>query len=341
MLIIAQPAYSNKEQNPYNSLLYSNLERYASVTIEENFSFLKAKEVSILHMHWPEYFLSFPSTLKAYKAFTFLIAKLLLIKFYKGKVIWTVHNLKSHEDYHPLLSKIFYKVFPKLCDGFIFLSDVSLNQAKEIYLVDEKSCIAVIPHGHYQDIYKPIDKTKARAQLKITDSSTVFGFLGLIRPYKNVPTLIDVFSTANIKNKFLLIAGACNFEALLETINNKVHQNKEILFINKFLDKDEIEAYISAMDIVVLPFNNITNSGSVLLALSMGKKVIAPNLGSLKEIQEHVGQENLYLYEGALTKDVLEKANNLKVESQIDLSYFDWSRISQDTYHFFEKIRTN
>lgn len=341
MLIIAQPAFSNKDQNPYNFLLYSNLKSQVDVNIEEDFSIKNLIKLDILHMHWPEYFLSFKSTRKAYIAFIALLIKLLLTKLFNGKIIWTVHNLKSHENHHPFLSKLFYRLYPKLCDGFIFLSKVSLNQAKELHLINNKSKTAIIPHGHYKDIYKTTNKIEARSKLDISNSNTVFGFLGLIRPYKNVPILIEVFSAANIKNKFLLIAGACNFQNLLEIINDKTRNKKDIKFINKFLNKDELEIYISAMDVVVLPFNNITNSGSVLLALSMGKKVIAPNLGSLKEIQEYVGKENLVLYQGSLTKEILENVNNTKEIGEINLSEFDWDKISKQTLSFYKQIQTN
>src|SRR3546814_7963709 len=64
---------------------------------------------------------------------------------------------------------------------------------------------------------------------------------------------------------------------------------------------DLIERITDEADAVVLPYRDIVNSGSALLALSRFRPVIAPRLGSLIELQGQVGEDWLWLYDGPLT----------------------------------------
>jgi beta-1,4-mannosyltransferase len=47
---------------------------------------------------------------------------------------------------------------------------------------------------------------------------------------------------------------------------------------------DELQLYFNACDVVALPFRQVLNSGSLLLAMSFGCPVVAPRLGSIPEV---------------------------------------------------------
>ena len=47
---------------------------------------------------------------------------------------------------------------------------------------------------------------------------------------------------------------------------------------------EELQLYFNACDLVALPFRQVLNSGSLLLAMSFGCPVVAPRLGSIPEV---------------------------------------------------------
>ena len=57
-----------------------------------------------------------------------------------------------------------------------------------------------------------------------------------------------------------------------------------VVWHNRRISSDEIPAYLAAADVVALPFERIQMSGSVMLAMTFGKPVIAPRLGDLPEM---------------------------------------------------------
>src|SRR5690606_21590296 len=105
----------------------------------------------------------------------------------------------------------------------------------------------------------------------------------------------------------------------------------------RFIPDDEVPVFLSACDLVVLPFDSILNSGSVLLALSLDRPVLAPRLGALPEIQARVGEKWLRLYDGPLTSALLRDARQRtsRAGERPDLSAFDWAAIGRDTLAFY------
>src|SRR3546814_18874596 len=69
----------------------------------------------------------------------------------------------------------------------------------------------------------------------------------------------------------------------------------------EYLSDAEIERLTEEADAVVLPYRDIVNSGSALLARSRFRPVIATRLGSLIEFQGSGGEGWLWLYDGPLT----------------------------------------
>jgi beta-1,4-mannosyltransferase len=82
---------------------------------------------------------------------------------------------------------------------------------------------------------------------------------------------------------------------------------------------------MSAADIVVFPFKAIFNSGSVILAMSFAKPVIAPALGALREILD----ENGAIFANMHPDDLVEKmvaAQEMR-ETLPDMGHWNFSRV--------------
>ena len=76
----------------------------------------------------------------------------------------------------------------------------------------------------------------------------------------------------------------------------------------RFVDDAELASEISQAELVVLPYRELHNSGSVLLALSLGRPVLLPANDVTRRLAEQVGERWVLPYEGTLTGDVLESA---------------------------------
>ena len=58
----------------------------------------------------------------------------------------------------------------------------------------------------------------------------------------------------------------------------------KIIIKPRNIPNEILQYYFSASDIVALPFKDFLNSGSLLLAMSLGRRVVAPMAGSIPEI---------------------------------------------------------
>ena len=227
--------------------------------------------------------------------------------------------------------------FPRLCSHVIAMTASSLAAAKKMYPPLANKACTIIPHGDYRGAYPVAPaRVQARAQLGLRDCYT-FLFLGNIRPYKNVPALVNAFRALPHQNIQLLIVGQPGVKMDTDELVQAIGDDARIHLRLEFVSDREVPLYMGASDRVVLPFDSILNSGSVLLALSFNRGVIAPRLGSLPEIQQRVGSRWLSLYEGSLSPEHLEAAQRETIEEseEADLAAFDWTYITQQTLQFY------
>ncbi len=341
--ILAWPAFRNRSQNPYNFLLYTALKQAGVGVGECSTRALLRERYAILHIHWPEGVWNTPNLLWATAKGTVLLMWLLIAKARGAKIVWTVHNLRPHEGYHPRVSKVFGSVVLRLMDGFIQLTAVGSREMQKLFPQTSAKQSFVIPHGHYRDISPTIlSRVEAREALKVPLSSRVVTFCGAIRRYKNVPALIDAFVEMAGTGDRLLIAGKAEQAEVLEEIVERAGNRPSIAILSKLLSESEIEQYVRAADLVVLPYNNILNSGAAILALSHGRPVLVPALGAMLELQQAVGREWVTTYEGELTAAVLAAALAAACRrdeaTSPDLSQLEWDGIARMTVAAYSSL---
>lgn len=346
MRVVAWPAFANKAANPYNYLLYSALIKKGVEVIEARLLFRESphKSFQILHLHWPEYPLS-QDPPRLMLGLLRVFAAIAWAKLRGAKVVWTVHNLRPHEETWPSIVPLFYKILVKSVDGSILLSQNTIDLIKKDALLHPllDKPYSVIPHGHYRDLY-PIfsDYVGAKRSLGLSESAFVFLFFGQVRPYKGIEQLIDAFKNHGDSRARLLIAGKPLNEEYASLLREMAKGDSRILFLLRYFPDEDLPTLFAASDAVVLPYASILNSGSVFLALSQRKPVLAPKLGSIPEIAGKVGEEWLMLYEPPLSSQLLEQRILTLPESPEALDYameeWNWNRIAQLTLEFYRKV---
>lgn len=346
MRILASPAFANKKINPYNALLYGEMNAIAPGIAEYSHKKALWEKFDILHFHWPDGFINPPGLLKAWQR-VFLFALVIIAAKARGaKIVWTVHNIRPHDAWHPLLAQAFMNGFIRCCDGFIFMSEQSRKTFFEEYRLPAEIPNAIIPHGHYRNSYPAaIERSFARQQLGLPQEKQLLLSFGMIKPYKNIDALIETFVQAQPDNYVLVIAGNTDSPELATRLQELKGANENVYLFLKFIPDDELHWYFSAADIVILPYKAILNSGALLLALSFSKPVIAPAIGAFLSLQQELGTQWINCYANDLQPETLAAAitqlQQADRQAVCPLTNYNWDHLARATLNFYHQLIHN
>ena len=352
-----------KDPNPYQELLYRSMPQSIKITyltaprktvlqvlsyyprILISLIFGRFSGERILHIHWL-YSLTLPSRLSVAKwiGYSYSTLFLSLTKILRYKVVWTVHNVLPHEALTSNDLKIRRKL-SLIAAVKIVHSKSTVQEMKRLGL-DTENC-RIIPHGNYQSAYpNNISDANARKALHIPQSAKVIAFFGRVEPYKGVPELLRVYKelAQTHKDMYLLIAGKCFDSKLQHLLSEAANEYERIQFHDGYIEDDKIQTFLNAADICVYPFSEITTSGSILLASSFGKPIIAPRLGAIKDMPMQAGifydpSEKDALRNSILA--VLKDAKGRQKMMEASKAYaktLSWDKISQQTVELYESI---
>ncbi|MBD2494039.1 glycosyltransferase family 4 protein [Nostoc sp. FACHB-280] len=344
------------DDNPYQKELINHLN---TLDIQADFPhpsssttfFLPAvlfpQKANILHLHWLHPFFAGSNFLEKSIKLSFFILELIILKLLRIKIIWTVHNLKNHENKNLALDTLCSYLVAKLTDAIIAHCDSAKEEViKSFSLKDNQDKVFVVPHGNYINCYdNNIQKTLARKSLNIDDSAVVFLFLGMIRPYKGVLELIDTFKQLHHDASQLVIAGKVyqNSPEMTDLLLQRIDNDPKIKFIPGFIPSEKLQIYLNASDVVVFPYRDILTSGAVMLAMSFGRACIAPRKGCIAEVLDNSGA---FLYDiddeyGLIQamKSALEQHTQLSTMGQYNRQLaekYDWLNIAKITSNVYQ-----
>jgi beta-1,4-mannosyltransferase len=343
--VLAAPAFKTAHLNPYCSLLYAEMERLGAQVKEFSIYRVFPRRFDILHVHWPEFFISQKNFFKAFLGSILLLWECKWGRWLGARIVWTAHNTYSHNRTHPRSERLFWRAFTRLVDGFICLSEQGFREIRHAHLALQGLPSLVIPHGHYRGEYqRDLDRSEARSRLGLPADAKVLLFFGTIAPYKNVIGLIRVFQELPDSKLRLIVAGTCADPVLKAGIIDAAREDARISLRLDFVPGNEVQVYFQASDLVVLPFVEIFNSGSALLALSFDRPLLAPHLGSIPELQRQVGAGWIRTYGGEVSVRVLRDAMRWSItekrEPEAPLEPMGWEPIAAATLDFFLALRT-
>jgi len=340
--VLAFPKSKNYKSNPYNKLLYDDMNKISEFEVDEfSIKNLLTKKYNVIHIHWPEYFLNSHYVLKAFLYnIIFLLGGLYLQRKLGCKVVWTVHNIVPHEIKYKSLSNIFWRYFPRLVDGAISLSKENQKiAANSISGFNSLKVKKIIYHGLYDSVYlNSMSKSNCRKLLSLNDSDKVVLILGQIKKYKNVESLVNVFNEYNLDGKYkLIIAGKFESEEYYNYVKSSI-KSDNIIIHNKFIPDDEVQIYYNSADLSVIPFKNIFNSGSMLLSVSFNCKVLVPHSPAFSEYKEMLGGNIITTYEDELSMSHI--ANCIEDESNVpfDKTNLMWDEIRSQTVNMYREV---
>lgn len=305
----------------------------------------KIRSIDIVHLHWLEFYINKPKKLSKFLACIQFLLDIILVRMLGIKIIWTVHNQVSHDDLFPELERWTRGILSRLVDGIIFHSYSSFKLVDKDCNFNKKKSI-IIPHGHYRDVYGvPISSTESRKRLGLPLTGRIYMNIGYLKPYKKIEKLMTIWKNNQdfFTNDTLVIVGKPvnkSYYLELEELSKNI---PGLILIPEFVEPHNIPVFLSAADVIVFPFEKILTSGSLILAMSYNKPIIAPDLGG---IAETLGVASQLLYdpkdEQGLLK-ALQKSTTLDLQAlsllvKQECDALDWGLIAKKTAEFYQFI---
>jgi len=324
--VILMPYPGPKERNAYLQDLVAGLEAEGVSTARFSAARLLARP-DAWHLHWPErYVQARGRPTRPFINLAKLAAFLVLAHVLGVRVVLTIHNLAPHEGER--IGRAALALSARACHVSLHLSASARQAAFDRWTTLRAKSALVTPHGIY---------TVEPLPAPFGGGETTFGFFGAIRPYKGVPRLLHAFSKLEGPYR-LRILGAPQTADLTREIKEAVAVDRRTSARLEYVDDGDLLQELAAIDIVVLPYAAILNSGSAMHALSAGRPVVAPRLGSLIELAEQVGPWWIALFDGTLDAEDLRRAEASFREgatanpgARPDLSAFSWRAIARAT----------
>ena len=214
------------------------------------------KKPQVIHVQW----IKFPLV----DCFIYSLVQ----KLIGTKLVYTSHNVVPHgtdNAKHFWLSKFLYR-----CDHIIVHHEATkIEVMKRFDLVRHK--ISVIHHGpiplHSGKVSKAVDSVRKFCSSK----DLVFGFIGSGSFYKGLDILVNAWKRVPIylrEHSVLLLCGKIDTSLEQSLGGMNWHNATEGLIVqNAYLTEPDLDAYVSLMDVVVLPHRKISQSGVLLSVL--------------------------------------------------------------------------
>lgn len=300
--ILARPAFGART-NPYTSALYAPLVKAGHTVQEYRWDRAMTGQWDVVHVHWPESVFNH-TFFEAWITTEGMLVALDRARHRGAKVVWTVHNLRAHERRHERAEQRFRARFFERLDGIVTLSESGLEAARTTYPRLTELPAWVVPHPHYRGRYPDtVTREEARRSLGLSHGDRVILNFGRVFEYKNVPALFSAVKQAPDEAWVVVVAGRPRTTELAEELRRAAADESRIRLAFEFIDDARVQLYFRAADVVVLPYREILNSGTALLALSFDRPVLLPRAGAGEELVKRVGGDWAFTYDGELSAE--------------------------------------
>ncbi len=211
---------------------------------------------------------------------------LLFLKIFKRlncEIIYTAHNLVPHNN-SKRSKELEFKKYYKKVDKIIVHSVNTKLELNKTFGIDINK-IFVIAHG-----LLPIEADNSKVETEIQNINKQFNLrgkiviscLGVQSNYKGSDLIVDAWNNNSELhqngNVLLIIAGKS------KNINfNSIKRYSNVVIEEGFLTNERYLAYLKLSDITLLPYRQISQSGSLLTALREKIPVMVSSVGGLTD----------------------------------------------------------
>lgn len=306
--------------NPYLTQLHAALPSQ----VQLRFFSMRAALLSrydVLHLHWPEYLLRHRSALGTLAKQACVTLLLLRLRLAGVPLVRTLHNVAPHED-KGWRERLLLRWIDRQTTRWIRINATTPERAP---------ATDTILHGHYRDWY-------AQLRLPPRIPGRLLHF-GLLRPYKGLDTLVATLRALRDPQLTLHIVGRPLDARIRALVARACAEDPRISARLEFVEDAVLAQEIGEAELVVLPYRQMHNSGTLLLALSLARPVLAPRNEANAAIAVEVGEQWVQLYSGELDAarlaEALVQARQVPVDALPNLSQRNWNGIGRQHYHCY------
>jgi beta-1,4-mannosyltransferase len=320
--------------NPYITQLFDGL-RAEGLTVDW-FDWRTAfrGRYDVFHVHWPDSLFRAGSAAKRTAKTGAFLALLIALRARSIPIVWTVHNIDPHEG-GALLQRAAYSLFLRSVSAFVLINHAGVpDTVRRARGRTGKGRVETILHGHYRDWFE-----------RFPASGPVAGrllYFGLLRPYKGVEALIEAFGQVARPEASLHVVGKPIPASYGDELALLAERDPRIRLTLEFADDATLAREIHESGLVVLPYRQMYNSGSALLALSLDRPVLVPRSPANAALSSEVGEGWVLSFDSALTGPNIERAMDAAGHrtgaATADLSARDWSRGIAAHIALFERL---
>jgi len=288
------PTLKSMSGNPYWLMLAAELTK-KGIFLEYNTpayfnsSWLRKNhnQIKVLHLHYIQQFYSESRLTSKIKLIGLFAFNMFLARALGYRTVFTLHNLEPTYPRAPAwLDYLGHWIAANFSERVIVHCDEARRLLANRY--GRRRSIFFVNHPNFIDFYtNTIANESAKKRLDLPVDSIVFLFFGGIRPNKGIEILIQAFQKLQYENIHLVIGGnetrpGPYAQSLVDLASN----DKRISLHIKYIPDEEIQIFMNAADIVVLPFAKILTSSTANLAMSFARPLIVPRMGCLPELIE-------------------------------------------------------
>jgi len=288
------PAPRPTSVNPYTLLLADSIRAEGAELLYFSWRTALTARYDVFHVHWPEILVEGRTPLRRLVRQALTFALVTRLRLTRRPIVRTVHNLGLP-------------------------SGLSATQLRLLALIDRHTTLrvrlnehtpmpvgvahATIPHANFRGWFAAYPKSAAIAGR--------VGYLGRIRRYKGVETLISAFAAtrtretvgagSDIDELSLRIAGYASTPELAAALTDLTVDDPRITIEFGFVSDEAIAELVTTSEIVVLPYRVMHNSSAAITALSLDRPILVPHNPVTNDLSYEVGAGWVHTFHGELS----------------------------------------
>lgn len=269
-------------------------------------------QFDVFHTHWTEALIERRGPVSTVSRRALFAAFVLRLWLTGRPVVRTAHNLELPEG----LSRT--ELYLLRCVEGLTTVRVVLNGVTPV----AGGRTVLVEHGHYRDWF-----AAHRVPPAVPGR---LAFVGKVRRYKNVEGLLRAFRALPAEGGYSLhVSGRPSTARLAEALGQAAAADTRIELALAFVDDADFVREVGEAELVVLPYHEMHNSGSVLAALSLDRPVLVPDNDSNRALADEVGEGWVIRFLGDLDaagiQDALHRSRTTTRAPRPDLTARDWS----------------
>lgn len=221
----------------------------------------------------------------------FVFPTLWIISTLRGRpLVITFHSAWGEETVEPPLVGLKWAylrlnnwMLAHVVDYAIFLSEDTRKTFEETASL---SSVEVIAHGVPTDIH-PTAREEACSRLGLDTDRDIVAEPGFVRPQKGYHTFLDI--AERVPEATFVIGGGTHEDEYEEYMAEVRSRCGDDIVVTGVLDDEEFHALFNAMDLAVLPYESVTQSGILNWCIAYEVPVLGTDVDRFQELAAEYG----------------------------------------------------